>query len=505
MTGKVFVKRTVNPNSPPPSLEEGELGVEMNVPTRLWVGVPRTLDITGKKLLADSSEFGKYVAKTGDVMSGTLTITNTQPLLALNILNNGMSGIINYRNSVPRWVINMTANNEGGGNSGSDLFFQRYSDAGAFLGNDLWIIRATGHVGIAQWPSAANDVTHKAYVDQLFGSIAPNPDVSGYVHRAGDHMTGNLSSDASISAVNLTAVGGTVSGVNGSFSGTIFTTAMAASGNISYDYGTSNNINNNGMVTTSYATVNIDLGVGRNVVVAGSIRTDQGDVYVNNAAGQSSVWFYTNNVPQSAIFEYAQTATTRIRQFINGQPVSDPNNDFFVDWTCKVLCGVGQYDRQGSLAVAPATTCHNFAWTGANMECWSDAGNLGNVTFSSDYRIKKDVAELPNTWDRVKALRPIKYTHKEFNVATPKLTVPEGVDYTPPPVLFKADNIERWGFIAHELQQTLIASAATGEKDAPDIVQSPNPWTVIAALTKALQEAMTRIEQLEARVAQPRR
>jgi hypothetical protein len=42
-------------------------------------------------------------------------------------------------------------------------------------------------------------------------------------------------------------------------------------------------------------------------------------------------------------------------------------------------------------------------------------------------------------------------------------------------------------------------TGATGYKDAPDVVQSPNPWTVIAALTKGLQEAMARIEALEAR------
>jgi hypothetical protein len=34
-------------------------------------------------------------------------------------------------------------------------------------------------------------------------------------------------------------------------------------------------------------------------------------------------------------------------------------------------------------------------------------------------------------------------------------------------------------------------------------IQAPNPWTVIAALTKALQEAMARIEALEAAQAAP--
>ncbi|WP_371929944.1 hypothetical protein [Bradyrhizobium sp. CCGUVB1N3] len=64
--------------------------------------------------------------------------------------------------------------------------------------------------------------------------------------------------------------------------------------------------------------------------------------------------------------------------------------------------------------------------------------------------------------------------------------------------MFAGDDIERWGFLAHELQEAMIDSAASCPKDAPDAIQSPNPWTIIAALTKTLQEAMARIEMLEA-------
>jgi len=54
---KVQIKRSSAPNVPPPdgSLLPGELAVETNVPTRLWVGVPVTDDVPGKKLLFDSS------------------------------------------------------------------------------------------------------------------------------------------------------------------------------------------------------------------------------------------------------------------------------------------------------------------------------------------------------------------------------------------------------------------------------------------------------------------
>ncbi|MGY3119136.1 hypothetical protein ACVWXQ_003073 [Bradyrhizobium sp. S3.14.4] len=141
----------------------------------------------------------------------------------------------------------------------------------------------------------------------------------------------------------------------------------------------------------------------------------------------------------------------------------------------------------------------NFYWSTSVLQGWVDNVNLGNVSFTSDYRIKKDVADLPGMWETVKALRPIKYTHTDFTPpAQMELQASRSTGEMQHFVV--GDDIERWGFIAHELQGTLVQSAATGVKDQPDLIQSPNPFTIIAALTKALQEAMARIETLEAKV-----
>jgi hypothetical protein len=78
----------------------------------------------------------------------------------------------------------------------------------------------------------------------------------------------------------------------------------------------------------------------------------------------------------------------------------------------------------------------------------------------------------------VKALRPVRYTQKAYDI-------------------WANDDTPRWGFVAHELQEALGPHAASGVKDGPD-VQSPNLMGIIAGLTKALQEAMARIEALEA-------
>jgi hypothetical protein len=124
-----------------------------------------------------------------------------------------------------------------------------------------------------------------------------------------------------------------------------------------------------------------------------------------------------------------------------------------------------------------------------------DSTNLGWIAWSSDYRIKRDIAPLPSMWEQVKALKPISYFHKDW---TPEWAASKENGDAPDP-LFRDDGVENWGFVAHELQETLIQSAATGVKDEAGLVQAPNPWTVIATLTKALQEAMARIEALEAR------
>jgi len=147
------------------------------------------------------------------------------------------------------------------------------------------------------------------------------------------------------------------------------------------------------------------------------------------------------------------------------------------------------------------------------MEVWVDGYNPGTIAYNSDYRIKKDVVDLDSKWDVVKALRPIKYTQAEFTPPAQKAYIakevlksrkeaeddpsikPREIDTGP---TYVADNVERWGFVAHELQATMIESASTGVKDAPDVVQSPNPWTIIAALTKVVQELQARVEALEA-------
>jgi hypothetical protein len=100
---------------------------------------------------------------------------------------------------------------------------------------------------------------------------------------------------------------------------------------------------------------------------------------------------------------------------------------------------------------------------------------------SSDYRLKENVISVTNAADRVKQLKPCNFTW----VQHPEVSAVDG-------------------FLAHELAE-IVPSATTGEKDAVDeegipIYQGIDQAKIVPLLTAALQEAIARIEALEARV-----
>ena len=124
----------------------------------------------------------------------------------------------------------------------------------------------------------------------------------------------------------------------------------------------------------------------------------------------------------------------------------------------------------------------NFSWSSPNVTAWIDNVSIGTAATSSDYRVKKSIAlQTESGIDKVKLLKPSTFQYKDY----------EGV--------FKADGITREGFIAHEIQE-VIPSGATGSKDGTEI-QSLKLDAIVSVLTKALQEAVAKIETLETKVA----
>ena len=99
---------------------------------------------------------------------------------------------------------------------------------------------------------------------------------------------------------------------------------------------------------------------------------------------------------------------------------------------------------------------------------------------TSDYRLKTDLQPIVGATERVQQLKPVDF-------------------------LWESDGTRMDGFIAHEAQE-VVPWSVTGTKDAVDedgkpVYQGIDTGKLVPLLTKALQEALTKIESLEARVA----
>jgi hypothetical protein len=377
------------------------------------------------------------------------------------------SQIAGLNNGLVRWVVDMGNGNTetGTGNTGSDFVISRCNDAGAGLDSPLQILRSTGVVTFVRPITIQNfdNLGHLRLVGGNYGATIRNDGSACYLLQtaSGDQygafnsarpFSWNLSSGA----VNIDGgAAGTTFGGPITTTGQIFTSGNVIGGSL---------YASNGQITTYAAAANgfynLCDGAGNN-----------GQVCTMTFRGLGSGFSAQVNLAQITFAAVAATA--------NG--------------TLDVLGGEngrqGPYGTQGQVNTA--------FWNGANLE-WRIGGTfVGYVQFISDYRVKQNVAALPSMWDRIKALNPISYELQDYTPPEGARNIAGGRDN--PKQLIVADGKERWGFVAHELQEALTEDAATGVKDAPDMLQAPNPWTVIAALTKALQEAMARIEALEAR------
>ena len=120
--------------------------------------------------------------------------------------------------------------------------------------------------------------------------------------------------------------------------------------------------------------------------------------------------------------------------------------------------------------------------TGAIQGFISASGTTGTAyNTSSDYRLKENVVEITDGIDRVKLLNPSRFNF----IADSDTTVD--------------------GFLAHEAQ-AVVPEAVTGthnevDDDGNPVMQGIDQSKLVPLLTAALQEAITKIEALEARVA----
>lgn len=153
---------------------------------------------------------------------------------------------------------------------------------------------------------------------------------------------------------------------------------------------------------------------------------------------QQVIWMNGGSQVAQVYYDY-NSSTLNVANITGGASINiDPSKN--ITFNGQVRCSAGYQTKPG---VNGAYTAHqfNFDWVGA-MQGWMDTTNLGNVTFASDYRIKQNVAPLPGMWERLKALNPISYEHKDYTPTGAPTTKEDGSALDP---MFVADGKERWG------------------------------------------------------------
>ena len=152
-----------------------------------------------------------------------------------------------------------------------------------------------------------------------------------------------------------------------------------------------------------------------------------------------------------------------------------------------ILTCFGRTGREGRNGTTAGNVI-NFMWTvSATLQAWIDTTNIGNLSYSSDYRIKKNITTMSDgAIDRIKLLRPVTYQPDDFTL--------NGT------VVSAASDTVKEGFIAHEVGE-IISSGCEGEKDAENQIQSLQLDAIVSVSTKALQELIAKVETLEAKVA----
>ena len=154
----------------------------------------------------------------------------------------------------------------------------------------------------------------------------------------------------------------------------------------------------------------------------------------------------------------------------------------YINQTSEVSGANSHLVVNNSVAVVTGSTFRSMYMSGNGQVYWWNGTNQpyistgGIFTNASDISLKKDITDLTYGIDVLKNLKPRKYK-------------------------MKADDKEQIGFIAQEVETAVPEVVDTSETPNGDEHKGLAYGNLTAVLTKALQEAVTKIETLEAKVA----
>tara|TARA_R100001224_G_scaffold23405_1_gene12308 strand:- start:773 stop:2320 length:1548 start_codon:yes stop_codon:yes gene_type:complete len=160
--------------------------------------------------------------------------------------------------------------------------------------------------------------------------------------------------------------------------------------------------------------------------------------------------------------------------------------------------------RDGTSSQSHMEFINNAAVTATVVGSISTSGSATAFNTSSDYRLKEDILEMQDSIERVKALKPVNFAWKldgsrvdGFLAHEAQEVVPEAVTGTKDAM--KTEEYEVTPQVLDE-EGNVVTEAVMGTREVEDY-QGIDQSKLVPLLTKALQEALTKIESLEARVA----
>jgi len=373
------------------------------------------------------------------------------------------------------------------------FFFQQFDGT---TNSTALTIASTGNVGIGT--TSPGQVLHVEGNIRADGSlIARNPSATGQIFIQSDDATYSAS-------IN---VGGTGNGLgyttgqlyfNSETKEVIFNTKTSA--------GESVRIDSSGRLLVGTASA---LDAAMTAIIRGS--TGAGNLMLARAGapsdGQSigTIYLADNQGNQGAYIDAARDGgtwtggsshPTRLIFATTSDGASSPVERMRIDRNGSVQIGAsgrpGSFTVDGDVNNNELVSFNNLRTVGGYAEvdfrtAGTERGNIrwetGNVSYntSSDYRLKENIRALTGGIELVKQLRPCLFN---FIEAGPEDTL--------------------GGFIAHEVQE-VVDYAVSGQKDEVRKDGSIKPQSIdqsklVPLLTAALQEAIAKIETLEAKV-----
>jgi hypothetical protein len=229
---------------------------------------------------------------------------------------------------------------------------------------------------------------------------------------------------------------------------------------------------------------NASIGDGNQLGVIDFGNQDGGKGVTISAEGDAA--WGTNDYPGRLVFsttaDGASSPTERMRISNNGTVLISCTS--FPSATVKGVgwannSGVGYY-YSSAVSITGSSEHAQFVNPNGVVGTITTSGSATAYNTSSDYRLKENVTPVSDGITRLQKLKPSRFNF----IADPGHTVD--------------------GFIAHEAQ-AVVPEAITGEKDAVDdegkpVYQGIDQSKLVPLLTAALQEAVAKIEALEARL-----